>query len=282
MTLDYKAKLNRLENRALNSYRVEEVYEKDLSSIEIKKFLNFQNQIPIKDILNIIKITQEKNLPIGYVMKHNNSNSIVGFVGTLFSNKKNSNLICNIHSWIVHPSHRIYSFFLISKLLKKKIFLTAFTPILSLKGLLTKCGFQKKIIYEKFLINLIPYFVKKNKYTLKEINDFKSLIKIRFENKKVADEKIIITGTISKKKKVRVFKILSVSKIKLFKKNFTELINLISKQFNLYFFSEYLLEGNKNFTPPLTLLSFKKRREIFLKLGSEIDKDDLLNSDLAI
>lgn len=282
MTVDYKAKLNRLENRALNSYTVEEVYEKDLSSNEIKNFLNFQNKIPIKNILKITKITQEKNLPIGYVMKHSNSSSIVGFVGTLFSNKKNSNLICNIHSWIVHPSHRIYSFFLISKLLKKKIFLTAFTPILSLKGLLAKFGFQKKIIYEKFLINLIPFLIKQNKYILKEINEFKSLIKIQFENKKAIDEKIIIIGTISKKKKLRVFKILSVSKIKLFKKNFNEIINLISKQFNLYLFSEYLLEGSKNFTPPFTILSFKKRREVFLKLGSEIDKDDLLNSDLAI
>ena len=144
MSIDYKTKLNRLEIRARNSYTVNEVYEKDLNSFEITNFLKSQKKIPIKNIISVIKLSKVYNLPIGYVMKSANSNDIVGFVGTLFSKKKNEELTCNIHSWIVHPSHRLYSFFLISKLLKKKALLTALTPVVSLKGLLTKLGFQKK------------------------------------------------------------------------------------------------------------------------------------------
>ena len=103
MSIDYKTKLNRLEIRARNSYTVNEVYEKDLNSFEITNFLKSQKKIPIKNIISVIKLSKVYNFPIGYVMKSVNSNDIVGFVGTLFSKKKNEELTCNIHSWIVHP-----------------------------------------------------------------------------------------------------------------------------------------------------------------------------------
>ena len=200
MITDHKTKLDRLEIRARNSYKVEEVYKKDLNSFEITNFLKSQKKIPLKNIISVIKISKDNNLPIGYVMKSANSNDIVGFVGTLFSKKKNEKLICNIHSWIVHPLHRLYSFFLISKLLKKKALLTALTPVVSLRGLLTKLGFQKKIIYEKFLLNLIPFSFKHNKFQIIKINNQNNLIEIELVNKTL-NENILLIGSVSIKKK---------------------------------------------------------------------------------
>ena len=92
MIIDHKTKLNKLEIRAKNSYTVNEVYKKDLNSFEITNFLKSQKKIPIKNIISVIKISKDNNLPIGYVMKSANSNDIVGFVGTLFSKKKMKNL----------------------------------------------------------------------------------------------------------------------------------------------------------------------------------------------
>ena len=280
MIIDYKTKLNRLEIRARNSYTVNEVYKKDLNSFEITNFLKSQKKIPIKNIINVIKISKDNNLPIGYVMKSVNSNDIVGFVGTLFSQKKNQEPVCNIHSWIVHPLHRLYSFFLISKLLKKKALLTALTPVVSLKGLLTKLGFRKKIIYEKFLLNLIPFSLRQNRFEIIKINNQNNLIEIELMNKTL-NENILLAGSISIKKKIKVFKLLSVNKINIFQENFSEIINLISSQFNLFFFSEYILDESRNFTPIKNILSFRKKREIFLKPGFTIDKNDLFYSDLA-
>tara|TARA_A100001015_G_scaffold301644_1_gene388769 strand:- start:634 stop:1479 length:846 start_codon:yes stop_codon:yes gene_type:complete len=280
LIIDYKTKLNRLEIRARNSYTVNEVYKKDLNSFEITNFLKSQKKIPIKNIINVIKISKDNNLPIGYVMKSVNSNDIVGFVGTLFSQKKNQEPVCNIHSWIVHPLHRLYSFFLISKLLKKKALLTALTPVVSLKGLLTKLGFRKKIIYEKFLLNLIPFSLRQNRFEIIKINNQNNLIEIELMNKTL-NENILLAGSISIKKKIKVFKLLSVNKINIFQENFSEIINLISSQFNLFFFSEYILDESRNFTPIKNILSFRKKREIFLKPGFIIDKNDLFYSDLA-
>ena len=249
--------------------------------MNLQTFLNPKKKIPIENIIDIIKLSKDNNLPIGYAMKSINTNDIVGFVGTLFSKKKDEELICNIHSWIVRPSHRLYSFFLISNLLKKKALLTAFTPVISLKGLLKKLGFQKKIIYEKFLLNFIPFSLKRNTFRIIKVNNLNNLIQIEFMHKSL-NENIILIGSVSIKKKIRVFKLLSVNKINLFQENFSELINLISRQFNLFFFSEYILEKHKNFIPFVNILSFRKKREIFLKPSFIIDKDDLLYSDLAI
>ena len=206
MIIDYKTKLNRLEIRARNSYTVKEVYKKDLNTFEITNFLKSQKKIHIKNILSIIKISKVNNLPIGYVMKSAKSNDIVGFVGTLLSEKMGEELTCNIHSWIVHPLHRLYSFFLISELLKKKALLTALTPVVSLKGLLIKLGFQENIIFEKFFLNLIPFSCKRNKFQILKINNNNNLIEIEFMNKDI-NEIILLIGSISIKKKNKSFQI---------------------------------------------------------------------------
>ena len=98
---------------------------------------------------------------------------------------------------------------------------------------------------------------------------------------KTLNENILLIGSVSIKKKIKVFKLLSVNKINIFQENFSEIINLISSQFNLFFFSEYILEESKNFIPIKNILSIRKKREIFLKPSFTIDKNDLFYSDLA-
>ena len=76
--------------------------------------------------------------------------AIVGFMGTIFSMRTIENkehIYCNIHTWIVDKSFRINSFLLLTKLMKKNIILTAFTPIKTLVGLFEKFGFEK--VYEQ-------------------------------------------------------------------------------------------------------------------------------------
>ena len=283
MKRDNTTKFEQLEQRAFKSYNISEVYEKNLISSKTLNFLESQSHIPINNILNIIKVSKENNLPIGYIMKHIDKDSIVGFVGTLFVKKRiknNDNFTCNIHSWIVHKKHRLYSFFLISKILKKNYQLTAFTPVLPLKGLLTKLGFEKESIYEKFLLNLFPIYLKKKKFEISKLKKINGLIEIEFTNKDSSTD-ILLIGSLSKKKRIKIFKILSINNINLFKDNFSEIIDLISKKLDILFFSEYLTNEDENFMPSLNIFSLKKKREIYVKSPLKLSKIDFFNSDLA-
>ena len=95
----------------------------------------------------------------------------------------------------------MFSFFLILDVLKKEINLTAFTPVYTLKGLLNKLGFEKKIINEKFYLNLLQFsFKKKSLLILKDRNE-NNLINIIFKHDQKID-KVSIIGNIVKKKRI--------------------------------------------------------------------------------
>ena len=216
-------------------------------------------------------------------MLHKNSNQIVGFVGTLFSVKKINNTdyhYCNIHSWIVSKNHRLFSFFLISDLLKKEINLTAFTAVYTLKGLLNKLGFEKKLINEKFYLNLLPFsFKKKGLLILKDGNE-NNLINIIFKHEQKIEE-VSIIGNIIRKKGFKVFKLLFSDNQNLFKENYIEILNYITKKYKIYLFCEYFNDQKDALLPSANLLQITKKRDIFLKSTTNIDKFAILNSDLA-
>ena len=273
--------INKLEQRALKSYKIVEIYKKDLYSKVVFDFLKTQKFIPIENIDLIVKSTKE-DLPIGSIMIHLKSKETVGFVGTLYSKKtlKNKKFIfCNIHSWIVDKNHRLYSFFLIQNLVKKKINLTAFTAVETLKGLLKKFGFEKKIIKEKFYFNLSLFTFKNDKLKIVKIDYIAPHIQI-FINK-CQKQLIKIKGVIIKKKGIRLFKILYLSDPNAFKKNYNGILNLISKKYKIYFFSAYIVGQNDSFFPNLNFISLTKKRDIYVKSIVNIDKSDLLESDLA-
>ncbi len=276
-------KIQNLEYRALKSYKIIKIFESEIHSEKVSNFLKKQNYIPFESINKILKSSKEKKLPVANIMLHKNSNQIVGFVGTLFSVKKINNTdyhYCNIHSWIVSKNHRLFSFFLISDVLKKEINLTAFTAVYTLKGLLNKLGFEKKIINEKFYLNLLPFsFKKKSLLILKDGNE-NNLINLIFKHDQKS-EKISITGNIVRKKGFKVFKLLFSDNQNLFKENYIEILNYISKKYKIYFFCEYFIYQKDALLPLANLLQFIKKRDIFLKSTINIDKFAILNSDLA-
>tara|TARA_Y100001958_G_C21204615_1_gene530866 strand:- start:836 stop:1693 length:858 start_codon:yes stop_codon:yes gene_type:complete len=276
-------KIQNLEYRALKSYKIIKIFESEIHSEKVSNFLKKQNYIPFESINKILKSSKEKKLPVANIMLHKNSNQIVGFVGTLFSVKKINNTdyhYCNIHSWIVNKNHRLFSFFLISDVLKKEINLTAFTAVYTLKGLLNKLGFEKKIINEKFYLNLLPFsFKKKSLLILKDGNE-NNLINLIFKHDQKS-EKISITGNIVRKKGFKVFKLLFSDNQNLFKENYIEILNYISKKYKIYFFCEYFMYQKDALLPLANLLQFIKKRDIFLKSTINIDKFAILNSDLA-
>ena len=276
-------KIQNLEYRALKSYKIIKIFESEIHSEKVSNFLKKQNYIPFESINKILKSSKEKKLPVANIMLHKNSNQIVGFVGTLFSVKKINNTdyhYCNIHSWIVNKNHRLFSFFLISDVLKKEINLTAFTAVYTLKGLLNKLGFEKKIINEKFYLNLLPFsFKKKSLLILKDGNE-NNLINLIFKHDQKS-EKISITGNIVRKKGFKVFKLLFSDNQNLFKENYIEILNYLSKKYKIYFFCEYFMYQKDALLPLANLLQFIKKRDIFLKSTINIDKFAILNSDLA-
>ena len=80
-------KIRRLEHRALKSYKIKEIYKKDLSSKKILRFLKNQQLIAFNHIEKILLSSQDNLDPIGIIMIDSKSNSIVGFVGTFFSKR---------------------------------------------------------------------------------------------------------------------------------------------------------------------------------------------------
>ena len=276
-------KIQNLEYRALKSYKIIKIFESEIHSEKVSNFLKKQKYISFETIIKILKSSKEKKLPIANIMLHKNSNQIVGFVGTLFSVKKINNTdyhYCNIHSWIVSKNHRLFSFFLISDLLKKEINLTAFTAVYTLKGLLNKLGFEKKLINEKFYLNLLPFsFKKKGLLILKDGNE-NNLINIIFKHEQKIEE-VSIIGNIIRKKGFKVFKLLFSDNQNLFKENYIEILNYITKKYKIYLFCEYFNDQKDALLPSANLLQITKKRDIFLKSTINIDKFAILNSDLA-
>ena len=276
-------KIQNLEYRALKSYKIIKIFESEIHSEKVSNFLKKHNYISFETIVKILKSSKEKKLPIANIMLHKNSNQIVGFVGTLFSVKKINNTdyhYCNIHSWIVSKNHRLFSFFLISDLLKKEINLTAFTAVYTLKGLLNKLGFEKKLINEKFYLNLLPFsFKKKSLLILKDGNE-NNLINIIFKHEQKIEE-VSIIGNIIRKKGFKVFKLLFSDNQNLFKENYIEILNYITKKYKIYLFCEYFNDQKDALFPSANLLQITKKRDIFLKSTINIDKFAILNSDLA-
>ena len=67
----------------------------------------------------------------------------------------------------------------------------------------------------------------------------------------------------------------------LFKENYIEILNYITKKYKIYLFCEYFNDQKDALLPSANLLQITKKRDIFLKSTTNIDKFAILNSDLA-
>ena len=109
-------------NKWTKKYYINQVFFNSRLETQSINFLKKQNYLNYNEIKKILKINYDKKYPLGYVLK--TKNEIVGFLGTLFSERKINNkkyIYCNIHTWIVDDSHRISSHLLFSSLIKKNV-----------------------------------------------------------------------------------------------------------------------------------------------------------------
>ena len=158
--------IQKIKERALKYLSIHEVYLDTDLELETIEYLKRQKYLEFTKIESILKNNFIRSYPFGYIMK-NKKNSIVGFMGTIFSIRAlgyKERVFCNIHTWIVDETFRLNSFLLLTKLIEKKFTLTAFTPVKTLVGLLEKFGFVKvRMNYRViFLFNFLNFFKKKS------------------------------------------------------------------------------------------------------------------------
>jgi len=294
-------KIDQLNRRASKIFDLKKVYLNENFFGDVIKFIKKQNLLPFHHITKLLHLSGNKKFPIGIAMINKENKQIAGFVGTYFSNRssKNENIIvCNIHSWIVIKSFRLYSYYLISDFLKKDISLTAFTPVESLKGLLLKLGFKKFSIKEYFIINTNFFYSKKNKFsvlsnideTLLNLDEKKNYILKNYLDdiylkiilKDDLGESILIIGTKVKKRGLNIFKLLYISNMKLFEKNYKVILNIISRTFKVFLISKYFMNNEDIFFFKKKYIGFSKTRDLYCKNIHQIENYDILNSDLIL
>jgi len=294
-------KIDQLNQRASKILEIKDVYLNDTFFKSVTKFIEEQDLKPINQIIKLLYLSGNEKFPVGKIMLNKKNKEIVGFVGTYYSIRTEENkklLFCNIHSWIVVKSFRLYSYYLISDLLNKDISLTAFTPIQSLKGLLLKLGFKKFFVIEYFIFTLSIFNLKKNKFKI--LNNETEIIanldkktKLIFKNyydeiyhkiflKNNLGENIFIIGTKIKKKGFNVFKILYISNTKIFKSNYNEILNMIGKTFKVLLISKYSLENEDCAYLKNKFLNFSRPRDLYSRASHQIESYDILNSDLIL
>ena len=292
--------LKKIIKKASKSLLLEEVRHESSNFQEFKEFFNNQNFLNNKNINLLFQFNRNSKYPIGYIIK-DFTNNIVGFMGTLFYEKiieKKITIFCNIHSWIVNKKYRLNSFFLITPLLKEKYNLTAFTPVKSLEGLLEKFGFKKKILIFKFGVNINFIRFNNNKFKIEtdkniifkylnhaEINEYQKYLDKRFYKfiilNKYNSKYIFFICKKIKKRFMYFLNFFYISNINELSSNWGDIKNIISKKFNIIFFSEYYFDIDQSFLPNNLFYKISKKN-IYTKTITKLDKFDIRNSDLLI
>ena len=280
-----KIQLEKIKNRAQRQYNVSEVLFNSKLETQTIEYLKNQNYLSYGGINKILTIKFNETYPFGYVLK--SDNEIVGFLGTMFSqrkiNKKNY-IYCNLHTWIVNKSHRLNSFLLLLPLIEKNCSIMTFTPIKSLIGLYQKFGFKKLEMKYRviFLINFFNFF-KKNLFQIeKNVDQIKkklgedewkiyqdhadsSFIKFIVFDVNDSSNFTLIISTKVKKKLFNVFNILYISNKLFVKRNWQSISKKILKEFKVYFCGQYFLDEAECTLPSNIALSKNFNRNICVK-----------------
>ena len=296
-----KNKIQKIKERASKNLSIHEVYLDTDLEIETIEYLKKQKYLEFSKIETVLKNNFISSYPFGYIMK-NKKNNIVGFMGTIFSIRTmgyKERVYCNIHTWIVDEVFRLNSFLLLTELVKKKITLTAFTPVKSLIGLLEKFGFEKiNIHYRVIFLSYFLRFSKKQAYRIeknsiaiekllnkKDLTIFKNYIHFPCEKFVIIDlnnpEKyIFIVATKVIKKKFKTLNIFYVSDSLKFKKNWSKIGSLIYNEFKVNFCVQYFLDKKESAIPNKFFLTKNYKKNICVKNLSNNFKLDILYSDL--
>lgn len=280
--------INKLEKKINSNLKVEPIFRDENKSYLLISFLKKQRFLNSNEVLEILKINFDHEKPIGYALIKEQK-EIVGFLGTIFSKRLIKDEIiehCYLHSWIVSEQHRLEAFKLILPIIKKKIFVSTFSPIKTLEGLYKKLGFEEINFFSTFVFSLSFLNIKKNNIILNEEKSF-------FEKYLLNSEKILLKDHITtntkkifiyfdqnindniflivKKKTKKLFfptlEIIYVSNLNKFKQH-QEIIGLqLLKRFKTIFFKINSLE-NEIFSKNIFFKKNVKKKAYFLNKPS--------------
>ena len=191
--------------------------------------------------------------PFGNIMRNTNNNSIVGFMGTIYSTRQIDNqefVCCNLANFYVEKEFRMFSYFFFLHMLdKKKIIIYSHTPRNSIINIYEKLGFEiQKMKYTVALsINVNSIFSKNYKrFSISNNKDeIQSILngndkKIYEDHKKyncehfvILDKKNILRPCyfVAKKKKkyhIEILDLLYISNVKEFDQYAPEIFTKIS------------------------------------------------------
>jgi len=155
-----------------NIYQVREVFLRDNLYQKTLNYLKRQKHLDPNKIKELNKINYNKKFPVFNVLLH--KKVIVGFLGTIFSNKfsyKIKYINCNVHSWLVDNNHRIVATLLFEKIMEKNCTITVLSSLPRLHKIFEKMKFQKLIMYYNLIfIKKLDLLKKKNSFTLEQNN----------------------------------------------------------------------------------------------------------------
>jgi len=288
--------LKKLKKRVNNKIKLKPIFKGKDDEILLKKFLNEQNYLKPKNIFSIIEINFLKDSPIGYAL-YKNDTEIVGFLGTIFSERKIENSICNhcyLHSWIVDKDYRTQSFRLITPILEKKVFISTFSPIKSLEGLYKKLEFNVKNFSSRTIFTLPTNSSKQNKVAISEdksfyeniLSDdlkqickdhlfFKNNIIFIYFNNNIKDHILIIVKKKYKKLILPVLEIIYVSNSLKFKKNEKNINNELIKRFKTLIFKENFFNNNSIFSENYFFSKIKNKKAYYKNIPKKFNFDFL-------
>tara|TARA_B100001939_G_C16922303_1_gene609964 strand:- start:118 stop:1005 length:888 start_codon:yes stop_codon:yes gene_type:complete len=281
----------------LKNYKVAKVFNNGRLYIQTLKYLKKQTNLNYPKVLFLFNNFINKKYPICNVLLY--EKKIVGFVGTIFSQKKYNKkkfLNCNIHSWMVDTNHRIGSSMLINQI-KQNCIITVLSSLPRLEKTFLKLGFKKfnmkyKIIFiKKFFAKNIKlsfdilhnqnFLMKKtNKSQQKIIKDYNNsrFKKFIFFNS-ISKKNCLIIGDVTKKK--RFFKTLNIiycSNTSFLKKNIFIFYTLIQKYFKVHFCGEFYINKSKSILKKSNLSKIINKT-IYLKRTPKNYQFDLLYSE---
>jgi len=201
--------------------------------------------------------------PFGNIMRNTNNNSIVGFMGTIYSTRQINNqefVCCNLANFYVEKEFRMFSYFFFLHMLdKKKIIIYSHTPRNSIINIYEKLGFEiQKMKYTVALsINVNSIFSKNykrfvisnNKEEIQNIligNDkkiYEDHKKYNCEHFVILDKKNILRPCyfVAKKKKkyhIEILDLLYISNVKEFDQYAPEIFTKISFFFKKFFIGQ--------------------------------------------
>ena len=288
--------IQKLEKRIDNRIKVKPIIKGADDEILLKRFLNKQNYLKPKNIFSIIKINFLKDSPIGYAL-YKNETEIVGFLGTIFSERKIEHSIfnhCYLHSWIVDENYRKQSFRLILPILEKKLFISTFSPIKSLEGLYKKLGFNVKNFSSKIIFTLPTNFYKQKKVAISEDKSFyenvlsddlkkiykdhlllKNDIIFVYFNNNIKDHILIIVKKKYKKKIIPVLEIIYVSNSLKYKKNEKNINYELIKRFKTCILKENFFGNNSIFSENYFFSKIKNKKAFYKNIPEKFNFDFL-------